>query len=56
MKLDDVQKYKIQEAYEKANSVLNEVKRRTLKGKELEHMKVLEYAVTYLESTMCLAG
>jgi len=56
MKLDDVQKFKIQEAYEKANSVLCEVKRRPLSAKDLTQMKTLESAVINLESIMCLTA
>jgi hypothetical protein len=54
MKLDDVQKFKIQESFEKANSVLNQIKRRTLNEKDLKHMKILESAVVNLESILCL--
>lgn len=54
MKLDDVQKFKIQEAYEKSNSVLNQIKRRTLREKDLKQMKILESIVVNLESILCL--
>ena len=52
MKTSDTQKYKINEAYEKSNSVLTEIRQKTLVGKNLEDMKILETAVQCLEIFM----
>ena len=49
LKLSELQNYKIQEALQKANRVLQEIKSKPLKGKELEAMKTLERAVSELE-------
>jgi len=49
MKLTEVQKFKVREALEKASSVCSQIKQKSLKGKDLEAMKVLESSVSGLE-------
>jgi len=56
MKYTDLQKHKISEALSEASSVLSEIKRKTLKGKDLEHMKILESAVQNLEVMRMVMG
>lgn len=55
MKLTDVQKFKISQAYSNSNEVLQQVKKKNLRGKELEDMKILESAVSSLEVIMIIA-
>jgi len=49
MKLDPLQRNKIQEAHRHASGVLQEVKQKRLRGQDLEDMKTLETAVQNLE-------
>lgn len=49
MKLNELQRFKMQEAHQKTSDVLREIKHKKLKGKELEDMKLLEQAVVILE-------
>ena len=49
MKLTDLQRHKIDQALSESQSVLSEIKRTPLKGKNLEYMKLLESAVQHLE-------
>lgn len=49
MKLTELQRHEIDEALIKSSSVLCNVKRRVLKGKNLEAMKLLESAVQNME-------
>ena len=49
MRLNELQKHKLQQALSDSSSVLNEVRRKTLKGKRLKFMKTLEQAVVALE-------
>ncbi len=53
MKLTELQRHKIDRAYENAGSVLREIKQKPLKGKQLRDMKILEAAVSSLEATLC---
>ena len=56
MNLTDLQRYKMEEAHLKARSVLEEIKRKTLKAKELEAMKTLERAVQAMEAFRMMVG
>lgn len=49
MKLTELQVHKIDEALSNLQSVLSQIKQKTLRGKALKDMKVLESAVTNLE-------
>jgi len=49
MKLTELQRHEIDEALAKSSGVLASIKRRVLKGKNLEAMKLLESAVTNME-------
>lgn len=49
MKLNELQRFKMQEAHQKSSDVLREIKQKKLKGKELDDMKLLEEAVVILE-------
>lgn len=49
MELTEVQKFQVREAYEKALSVCNQIKQKSLKGEEVDDMKILERAVSGLE-------
>lgn len=55
MKLTDTQKYQIREAYDKSNSVLQQIKRKSLTKKEIEDMKILESSVSGLEIILMIA-
>lgn len=52
VKLTPVQEYKLRESYEKAHSVLRELKQEDLRGARLKFMKRLEDAVSILEAIM----
>ena len=49
MKLTELQIHKIDEALSSSQSVLAQIKQKTLQGKSLKDMKTLETAVTHLE-------
>jgi len=49
MKLTELQMHEINEALQKSNSVLNQIKQKVLKGKSLRAMKVLEASVQHME-------
>lgn len=52
MRITELQHYKISESYEKAQSVLNQIKQKALKGENFKAMKLLESAVQHLEIFM----
>jgi hypothetical protein len=54
MKLTEKQKHQIETARREAEAVLNELKRQTLKGKDLTRMKAIEEAVVDLETALLL--
>lgn len=49
MKLTELQKHKLSAARDDMTTVLNEIKRKPLKGKSLQFMKDLEGAVQVME-------
>ena len=49
MKFTELQIHKIDEALSGSQSVLSQIKQKTLQGQELEDMKILELAVINLE-------
>ena len=49
-KLTEVQQHRLDIAHSNATAVLDAIKRKTLKGKALADMKVLEAAVQHLEA------
>lgn len=52
MKFDDVQVFRLRQSYDNAAYVLNELKRKTLKGKDLQQMKRLEEVVQLIQSSL----
>lgn len=55
MRVTELQKDKIQRAYAEANSVLQQIKQRSLNPAELRFMKSLEEAVGILEHCMVVS-
>lgn len=49
MKITELQVHKIDESYRNSSQVLHEIKRKALKGKDLDFMKMLESVVQTLE-------
>ena len=49
MKLSPLESHRLRTAHTEASAVLRSLKARTLKGKELEDMKILEDATAALE-------
>ena len=49
MKLNDIQKYKIQNSFRDLSQVLREIKKKELSPKQLVFMKQLEEAVQIIE-------
>jgi hypothetical protein len=55
MKLTEVQRHLISEAYSKSLFVLNEIKHSKLSPRDVEHMKILEDAVSNIETFRIVA-
>jgi hypothetical protein len=56
LKITDVQRFKIQEALSNSSSVCSQIKQKTLSKEELEAMKILESAVSGLETFLVITN